>query len=619
MPIALTNCLCEILERMINNRLLYVLEKEKLLCPFQSGFRRKRCTNDNLTRLEHDIKDAFSKSSSVLALFLDVQKAYDMTWRRGILQKLYDMGFRGNLPIFIANMLEDRRFKVRIGAEYSDTFIQENGVPQGSVISPTLFMILINDLLSNFSPHIKYALYADDIVIWCDLENSTEVQALLQGVLDKIGEWQDLWGTRFSPNKSNYVIFSRKHNLPIINLNIKGVNVPSAESVFFLGLKFDRKLRWHEHVKYLYDACHKRLNLLRSLQNQAWGADRYSLILIYKSYIRAKFDYGCHLYDAAATSIKKKLNTIQNAALKLAVGALGNTNTKKLEVEAHVPSLQKNREYMSMNYGLKIIADIQHPTRPCLMDHHLHEFTNSKPFSRRLYEMGMKVNLNIYDVDNSGNFSIPPWICPRFELDFSIHNGTKAQTPIEILYNRSLEVIASYGDSEHYYTDGSVSGEKTGIGIFHKNYNECVRLPEGISIFTAETYAIFLALKQGLSTNRDFTIFTDSYSCLSAIHSFSDHPLITRILNILYHSSLTITLCWIPSHCGVFGNEQADRIAKRALDLCITVIKIPKTDLLRIFKNRIYQNWQIEFNQLDTYKIKTKISQWDTSFNNRKV
>ena len=74
-------------------------------------------------------------------------------------------------------------------------------------------------------------------------------------------------------------------------------------------------------------------------------------------------------------------------------------------------------------------------------------------------------------------------------------------------------------------------------------------------------------------------------------------------------------MCWIPSHCKIYGNEQADRIAKRSLNLHSSIdIKIPKFDLLRIIKNKIYKKWQQEFNQIPIYKIKSNIEQWNTSF-----
>ena len=129
-PIALTNCLCKVMERMVNNRLLHVLEKRNMICPYQSGFRKKRCTYDNLTRLEHDIQRGIGNKSAVLAVFLDIKKAYDMSWRRGILQKLYDMDFRGELPMFIADLLSERTFRVRVGSEYSDIFVRKMESPR---------------------------------------------------------------------------------------------------------------------------------------------------------------------------------------------------------------------------------------------------------------------------------------------------------------------------------------------------------------------------------------------------------------------------------------------------------------------------------------------------------
>ncbi|GBO16986.1 putative RNA-directed DNA polymerase from transposon X-element [Araneus ventricosus] len=126
-PIALTSCLCKTLERMINARLIHVLEEKKLLTEFQSGFRYGRSTMDNILNLETAIRDAFITKKHLVSIFFDMEKAYDRAWRHGILNDLHNVGFRGNLPIFIQNFLLKRTFNVRINDILSDNFIQNEG------------------------------------------------------------------------------------------------------------------------------------------------------------------------------------------------------------------------------------------------------------------------------------------------------------------------------------------------------------------------------------------------------------------------------------------------------------------------------------------------------------
>ncbi|GBN20959.1 putative RNA-directed DNA polymerase from transposon X-element [Araneus ventricosus] len=163
--IALTSCLSKTLERMVNARLVYVLETSNFL-PIhtqQSGFRKKRSTIDNAVYLEIQVRNAFLRRTHLVSVFFDIEKAYDRTWRYGILKTLPNFGFCGNLPVFIQNFLLLRSFKVRIGCTLSDSFIQSEGVPQGSVLSVTLFILHISNILLNLPQSVQGTLYVDDL------------------------------------------------------------------------------------------------------------------------------------------------------------------------------------------------------------------------------------------------------------------------------------------------------------------------------------------------------------------------------------------------------------------------------------------------------------------------
>ena len=100
-----------------------------------------------------------------MSIFFDLEKAYDTTWKYGILRDLHESGLRGRMPIFISKFLENRNFRIRLGSTLSDAFEQEMGVPQGSILSVTLFSLKINSLVKVLGKDVEGSLYVDDFLM----------------------------------------------------------------------------------------------------------------------------------------------------------------------------------------------------------------------------------------------------------------------------------------------------------------------------------------------------------------------------------------------------------------------------------------------------------------------
>ena len=134
-PIVLTGCTCKIMERMVNDHLVWFLEKNKLIAAVQSGFSKQRGTLDHSVLFETFIREAFIRKEHVVSVFFDLESAYDTTWKYGIMNDLHDFGIRGRLAYFISVFLNERQFRVRFGDTLSYPLEQEMGVPLGIILS----------------------------------------------------------------------------------------------------------------------------------------------------------------------------------------------------------------------------------------------------------------------------------------------------------------------------------------------------------------------------------------------------------------------------------------------------------------------------------------------------
>ena len=215
-----------------------------------------------MVRLETFIREAFIKKEHLVTIFFDLEKAYDTTWKYGIMKNIHDIGLKGRLPLFIQNFLNDREFKVKVGSTLSELHKQEQGVPQGSILSVTLFSIKINDILKNINPGVDCSLFVDDFLICCRSKNMHTTERQLQQNLNNIQDWATKNGFKFSKSKTvcmHLCQLRKAHDDPVLTLD--GTPIPVVEETKCLGVIFDKKLTFIPHIKKLKAKCQKALNL----------------------------------------------------------------------------------------------------------------------------------------------------------------------------------------------------------------------------------------------------------------------------------------------------------------------------------------------------------------------
>ena len=366
-PIALTSCLCKTMERMINARLMWSLESQGLLSVKQCGFRKNHSTLDHLVRFETFIRNAFVKKEHVLTIFFDLEKAYDTTWKHGILADLWNLSFRGHLPRFIQSFLSEHSFRVRVGSTLTELHEQEMGVPQGSIVSPALFSITVNNIVKAVLKGTDCSLVVDGFALCVSGKTLNRVERAMQLCVNSVQKRVTENGFKFSTSKTVCIHFQQQYVLfcfcfiPDPNILLGKTPIKVVREAKFLGVIFDTKFSFKNHIQYLKTSCQKALDILRVVGHTDWRADRIVLLRLYRLLVRSKLDYGCIVYGSARRSILKQLDPIHHQGLRIALGAFRTSPAQSLYIEAHEPSLTTRRLKLSLNYVLKLKSLPENP------------------------------------------------------------------------------------------------------------------------------------------------------------------------------------------------------------------------------------------------------------------
>ena len=212
-PVTVLSVVSKVFEKLVSN--IVVDHGEKcLFSDFQYGFRSSQSTVGLITVVFDRIARAFNRSYATGAVALDIYKAFDRVLHAGLLHKHKSYGISGQIFGLISSFLSNRRLSVVLNGKYSQEYPVHAGVPQGSILRPTLCLVYINDLRGNAICII--AIYADDM--WQQLELASELESNLRDTVD----WGKEWLVDFNAAKTQLVLFDQSINNDSIDVKMDG-------------------------------------------------------------------------------------------------------------------------------------------------------------------------------------------------------------------------------------------------------------------------------------------------------------------------------------------------------------------------------------------------------------
>ena len=267
-PISLTSCLGKLLEKIVADRLSHILETRGGFNSNQAGFRRNRCTGDQVLKLVQAATDEMQakKGNFTIVTFFDFSKAYDKVWRVGLLHKMIEKGIPYQFVNYARHFLSSRQTTVDVNGAKSKMFYLKEGLPQGSAISPLLFLIFIDDIDEQLSQHTSRSLYADDTAAWTTKGKSkAEAQKRMQESINRIAAWSRKWKMTLNESKTEAMVISAGNQkwTPTLKLNNQPIKI--VDDYKFLGVIIDKNLRFKKHVDKTKKKARKRTNILKCM------------------------------------------------------------------------------------------------------------------------------------------------------------------------------------------------------------------------------------------------------------------------------------------------------------------------------------------------------------------
>lgn len=544
-PIGLINVFAKLLEKLIIGRLTYYMANNNKASNMQYGFKQQTSTIQAIHSALEQIKLHKSNNEHVIVASLDIKSAFDNAWWPAIFRRLRSIDCPKNIYNILISYINNRKVQINF-ADVSVNKTMTRGCVQGSVCGPTLWNLILDDLLFTKLPDgCRLQAYADDVLLIAHHKVTSTLENIVNNALDIIYQWGTGVKLEFGPQKTQVIGFSNKSNKCNICINSKKITF--TNQIKYLGVIIDNKLKFIKHSDYVIDKAKKLFFKLSTFIRPTWGVHPDNVKTIYKQVIEPIICYASGIWSDALRykHVTKKLLSLQRLfAIKIIQGFRTVSTIAAISIAQLTPLPDKINE----------VADIDR-TR-------LQGYSSFLPH------------------DLSIETTVPPneLLHPAHRKGITFHDITTVD---------EYDAVAASADYK-IFTDGSKHDDRVGAAFVVLGTNRDTittrkfKLHDCCSVFQAELLAILRATEFILENKiHESYIFSDSMSGLTELQNPNSYNYFAaHIHNNLHYAEacgLNIKFNWVKAHIGIAGNEIADKEAKAAalLHKCPDHAQIP--------------------------------------------
>uniref|UniRef100_A0A8K9Y4M0 Reverse transcriptase domain-containing protein n=1 Tax=Oncorhynchus mykiss TaxID=8022 RepID=A0A8K9Y4M0_ONCMY len=342
-PISILPCLSKVFESQVNKQITDHFESHHTFSAMQSGFRAGHgCTSATLKVL-NDILTAIDKKHYCAAVFIDLAKAFDSVNHHILIGRLNSLGFSNDCLAWFTNYFSDRVQCVKSEGLLSGPLAVSMGVPQGSILGPTLFSVYINEVALAAGESLIH-LYADDTILYTSGPSLDTVLTTLQASFNAIQLSFRGLQLILNTSKTKFMLFNRSLPVPTRLSNITtldGSDLEYVDNYKYLGVWLDCKLSFQTHIKHLQSKVKSRIGFLFRNKASFTHAAKHTFV---KLTILPILDFGDVIYKIASNTLLNKLDAVYHSAIRFVTKAPYTTHHCDLYALVGWPSLHTRRQ-----------------------------------------------------------------------------------------------------------------------------------------------------------------------------------------------------------------------------------------------------------------------------------